>query len=67
MKKNWILTWVFLGAVAGIMGFVLAVYVIFTVIDNVKESYAEPDTTIVIHNGVPDTIITIKQPPAWIK
>lgn len=46
----------------------VGMFILFnTAIDQAKKQYLKPDTTISIHNGIPDTVIVKKQIPWWAK
>lgn len=36
-------------------------------VNEAEQQYTQPDTTITIHNSKPDTIITKKKLPFWLK
>jgi hypothetical protein len=68
MRKSRLIGGIFIAAILlTVGGYLLIAYLGNNILQSYKRNYVQPDTTIVIRNGVPDTTITIKQLPAWLK
>lgn len=60
--KNFII-----GIILSIIVVIICSIIVAKSVKDIAKDYEKPDTTITIHNGKSDTLITKKHAPSWLK